>query len=253
MTPFQKRVILFLTLHADYISFELARRSFYWDLDVDVLEDEDDPKPDRTAVRREFTALERDEFIRIERVFTALPLRLVDVGAGFGLNRPPEPACNWYAGEPAPQLGKVSRELIKRAQAAPENSKTIQIAYATPKAAGRTEGVCPDGINKLKLWHDLCAAEMAALEIAWCRHAHHVKLHAYPDDEAIGRYAEEHLRGERWLIANGISLDDYTPDLAVLADGKIVRAMDWGGQYDVERLRKIHRSCAKHGVYYEVF
>ncbi|MDE2505800.1 MAG: hypothetical protein KGM43_01170, partial [Planctomycetota bacterium] len=65
---------------------------------------------------------------------------------------------------------------------------------------------------------------------------------------AIEEYFTNHWRGDQWLKANGLSLDGYVPDIAVVSDGRILKAIESAGKYDVSRLEEIYDHCVTTGT-----
>jgi hypothetical protein len=273
MSFFERLLLTSLTYHVKAFSLRQTPRvleglGLVWDW-TEALED--GAKPD-------IRALERSGHVQTLRVFAPPPDEI----------RPPwhyepgddQPVMRWEVPPPgwshipgdltphyhhAPQFAAVSRRLKRRAEQA--ESKEFVIVRATEKAAALTGGVAPGELNSGQLGHDLMAAELTLLHLkrdyfAWVpgqgfrKHDRRLKPPRLegPDgiDRLVTHYAET-WKGERWLLANGIALDDYTPDAALFLEGEIVRAVEWGGQYDVERLKQIHRCCASHGVSYEVW
>lgn len=142
-----------------------------------------------------------------------------------------EPVVTWRPDTAGPDVGAAAYRLQSRWTKAPE---TTAVYLASPKTLGQLGGAG----GKLPVLgqetHDLHVAEIYVKRLGDC-----------PEDAAA--WAGEEIfkttrRGEK------------LPD-AVLQDaaGRPRRVIEFGGDYDAERVRRFHDDCAQRGLAYELW
>jgi hypothetical protein len=59
--------------------------------------------------------------------------------------------------------------------------------------------------------------------------------------------------GEDYLIAHGLQFEHYTPDLAIVQDGKIVHVIHYAADYGGRDVERIFRACLSRGVTFDLW
>ena len=143
------------------------------------------------------------------------------------LSRPVEeldsPLLIWQPNNPDPDFSSLSRILHQRARAAARLTRVITVG---PRVRHRA------AIKLTQVTHDLHVAE-----VWW-----HYRRSA---------------AGIRWISEDQLTSDwrkGALPD-AVLQDhnGHILRAVEYGGDYPVDRLEKLHSQLAQNNLAYEIW
>jgi hypothetical protein len=143
-----------------------------------------------------------------------------------------KPAAIWTINQRLPDFPKLSAWLHRRASASAAVTTVITATKKTHTLFGR--GVVPRRPKLTQITHDLHVAEVF---LAYCARGFDVR--------------------QRWV------LEDYFPDTwpireqpdAILLDeqGKFARAVEYGGDYSVERLEKLHHALARIWLPYEIW
>jgi hypothetical protein len=150
-------------------------------------------------------------------------------------------------------LRKLSTHLRNRELPEP---RRLLVVVATEKGAEATGGVCHHISNGCQLGHDLSVSDLAVLERRTAQISHRFiceLVNDSPPQRNCFHNLLDDWRGEAWLKANKISVDGYYPDLACVWGSRISYAIEFGGRYDVARLKDIHDKCSAHEVAYGVF
>jgi hypothetical protein len=116
----------------------------------------------------------------------------------------------------APDFRALSRLLMTRLL---EPAVELFVVYASGMTEDLTGGVAAR-IKPLQLHHDLQVTEVL-----------------------IARGIPTGWRSEAFLTRHGLSIGDYVPDAALFEGGTIVRAFEYGGFYEPDRLEAMWRDC----------
>jgi hypothetical protein len=145
----------------------------------------------------------------------------------------PAPMARWRPGEPEPDFGAAAWKLQKRWKEPPQKT-TIYIA--TARAAGIYGGRARGQLKRqLQATHDLGVASL------------YLRLLRHDPAAANSWVGEDMLRLYR--------LGQKIPD-AALADSAASTPnliLEFGGAYDVRRLRRFHEDCLKKTTPYEIW
>jgi hypothetical protein len=258
-----------LTHHVTgYTLLQTARFAFR-EYDLEVLRGYGRMKPD---TERFLSFLIAEKLVKIASVLAAPPFDFVGAERFEQPGIGPTPLLFWTPdAEATPNentFRKVSTHLLKREL--PECRK-LSVVVATEKGAEAVGGVSPRFSIGAKLCHDLSVSDLVVCERRTaglsCRFLS-AELHGLQDEDQLGATTfwvhnapkspwhdalTRCWRGEAWLNAHGLKLGNIVPDLAWVEDGKVVFAADFGGRYDVARLKAIHKGCSENGVVYGVF
>ena len=145
-------------------------------------------------------------------------------------------ACR-SGGGPPPDFGALAWLLEKRWRDAATGRATIY--WASDRAARLLGGVTKFDRRAGQLEHDLGTASVL------------VRLHETRPELA------DHWRGEDVLrrdFAPGCAVLKKMPDAAIVAGQRIVRVIEYGGQYPADRLRRFDAHFyGKHNIPYEIW
>ena len=143
------------------------------------------------------------------------------------------PLVVWKPGKPAPDLAAVARKLLDRWPAVPAKpTRVFSATEATNNLFGGPRSVRP--IHVAHVDHDLHVGQV---------YLYFLRVH--PDLAA--RWVGEDVRPK-----SGYRLKD--PDAVLEIDGgRRIHAVEFGGRYDVTRVRDFHEDCAKRHRSYELW
>lgn len=143
------------------------------------------------------------------------------------------PLVVWKPGQPTPDLATVARKLVDRWPAVPARPiRIFSATEATNNLYGGPRSVRP--INVAHVDHDL--------------HVGQVYLYFLRKHPALAAC----WQGEDVRPKSGYRLKD--PDAVLELDGgRRIHAVEFGGRYDVERVRDFHEDCAKRHRSYELW
>ena len=162
--------------------------------------------------------LERDGWIEVVKVLVAKPTRLHG------------PLATWSPGEPDLNYSSLSYRLQRRCEV-PLVEQTI--LFATRKAAHAFGGVMPERSRPLQCGHDLMLAEIYL---------------------AIRRL--DPLRANSWIgedcFRRARCIRGFVPDALTTSRG-IVTAVEYGGAYGAERLRRFKAACERLSLPFEIW
>jgi len=145
-------------------------------------------------------------------------------------------ACR-SGGEPPPDFGALAWLLEKRWRDAA--TRRVTICWASARAARRLGGVTKFDRRAGQLEHDLGTASVL------------VRLHETRPEPAARWIGEDVLRRD---FAPGCPLLRKTPDAAIVAGPRIVRVIEYGGQYPADRLRRFDAHFyGRHNIPYEIW
>jgi hypothetical protein len=156
----------------------------------------------------EARCLSRRGLIRRRRVLVNLPKPLLAPVATFEF----EPGRECIA----PDFRALSRLLKARL---PEPAAELFIVFANGMTEDLNGGVAAH-IKPLQLHNDVQATEAL-----------------------IARGIPPGWRSEAFLARHGLSIGDFIPDAALVENGKIVRAFEYGGFYVSDRVEAMLRAC----------
>ena len=144
------------------------------------------------------------------------------------------PIFSWRRGKPAPDCHRISWRLERRwTRPYPQCSA---VYWATSRLARRIGGRGGRLMQPLQVQHDVGVAAVYCLF-----------LQDRPEeaDRWIGEDQYRRLAPKRI---------PKVPDAVVLgADGRIERAIEFGGRYSARRLRSLHRAFERRGLPYEIY
>ena len=176
--------------------------------------------PARSLLQR----LRADGLVRIAR--TALALHEAD-----------GPIASRSLGGPPPDFGALAWRLEKRWRDAA--TCRVTICWATARAARLLGGVTKFDRRAAQLEHDLGTASVL------------VRLHETRPELASLWVGEDVLRRD---FAPGCPVLRKTPDAAIVAEDRIVRVVEYGGQYPADRLRRFDAHFYRqHHIPYEIW
>ncbi|REJ87808.1 MAG: hypothetical protein DWQ34_24505 [Planctomycetota bacterium] len=133
------------------------------------------------------------------------------------------PLLAWQPNDSNPDFSTLSRILHQRARAAARLTRVITVG---PRVRHRA------AFKLTQMTHDLHVAEV------WC--------HYRQSAAGVRWISEDQLTSERRKGA--------LPDALLQDDnGRILRAVEYGGDYPVERLEKLHRQMARKKLAYEIW
>lgn len=169
---------------------------------------------------------------RMKELYEAVFVDELTVLGGPMLNLT-EPLVLWRRGDPDPDFGAVAWRLTSRWPKVAASRMTV--FTATQDTHNQYGGaVTPRGIKRGQVTHDL--------------HVTTVYLHYLRTDPA-GAAA---WVGEDTRPKSGYRMKD--PDAVLeFTDGRPVHAVEFGGRYEMERVRDFHADCAARGRTYELW
>lgn len=143
------------------------------------------------------------------------------------------PLCQWQHAEPLPDFLDLSRRLRQRASLSA--ALTSVLRASTKTRALFAAGEFPTTRIKLtQTTHDLQVAEVCL---------HYIKV----EQTSCVRWVSEDALPETWPL-------QQRPDaLLVDADGQLVRAVEYGGDYSYQRLAELHHALASIPLAYEIW
>ena len=167
---------------------------------------------------KEIKKLERDGWIDLLKVLAskAIPLQ--------------KPIASWEPGEPDPNFSSLSYRLLKRC-AVPAVERTILVA--TRKAAHAFGGVWPERSRPFQCAHDLQVVEA------------YIAIRELDPGRAESWIGEDCFRRERCIRG-------FVPDALTTARG-VVTAVEYGGAYGPERLRRFKIACESLSLPFELW
>jgi hypothetical protein len=115
-----------------------------------------------------------------------------------------------------PDFEALSRRLKARQ---PDPVEELFVVYANRRTADLTGGVAAR-IKPLQCLHDLQTTEALI-------------AHGVPPG----------WRSEDFLARDGLSIGEFLPDAALVEGGRIVRAFEYGGLYEAERIEAMWLAC----------
>lgn len=147
------------------------------------------------------------------------------------------PIASRLGGEPPPDFGALAWLLEKRWRDAA--TCRVTICWASARAARLLSGVTKFDRRAAQLEHDLGTASVL------------VRLHETRPELADQWIGEDMLRRD---FAPGCAVLKKTPDAAIVAGRRIVRVIEYGGQYPADRLRQFDAHFyGKHNIPYEIW
>lgn len=146
------------------------------------------------------------------------------------IHRPRCPLLVWKPGDVQPVFEQTARVLQRRAKF---DAKFVTVAYASRRAVVFFGNGPAPSIKLTQLTHDLNVSE--------------VYLHIFRGRESELRWLSEDRLPRSWPIRE-------RPDAVLIdATGKVVRAIEYGGDYPASRLEQLHVSLAKAEIGYELW
>ena len=149
---------------------------------------------------------------------------------------PTSPISTWPVGWPAPDFAPLAWKLEKRWRQVP--TRTVTICWSTRRAAQWQGGLAPFRQHAGQLEHDLgTASVLTAL------------------------YETDPPSAEQW-VGEDILRRDFTgrerclkkiPDGAIVANDRVTKVIEFGGQYSSGRLRHFHQHFARYRVPYDIY
>lgn len=140
------------------------------------------------------------------------------------------PLLTWQAGQPLPQFELLARQLHKRAKSQPA---VITVVYATSKTVSLFGKGKKPSIKIAQMTHDL--------------HVSEIFLHLRASGRYSARWLSEDQLPKAWPL-------DIRPDAVLLDDvGKPATAIEYGGDYSVQRLKELHAGFDSIGLGYELW
>lgn len=133
------------------------------------------------------------------------------------------PLLSWQPNDTNPDFSTLSRILHQRSRAAARLTSVITVG---PRVRHRT------AMKLTQMTHDLHVAE-----VWW---------HYRQSTAGVRWVSEDQLTSER---GKGALPDALLQDL----NGRILRAVEYGGDYPVDRLEKLHRQLAQNNLAYEIW
>ena len=138
---------------------------------------------------------------------------------------------------PAPDFAALARKLATRWQNV--NTRRVTLCWATPAAARLLGGLAAFAARSSQLEHDLGTASIL------------VRLHETRPQLADCWIGEDILRRD---FAVGSPLLSQIPDAALICEERIVRVVEFGGQYSARRLRRFDTHFFQvHRIPYEIW
>lgn len=185
----------------------------------------------RVATARQLSSFQDGIDNRLHRLIAvglirsaALAVKLVDVN---------EPLCRWVPGNSTPNFEALSYRLLSRRERAESTRESI--FWAGPRAVQLVGGVGGRLRQPLQVEHDLGVAQVCLTRIC-------------TEDEAGVRWLGEDCHRKLHRPSGKV------PDAVLCdADGRIHRAIEYGGLYTAKRLRGFHQHCARRRLPYEIW
>jgi len=146
------------------------------------------------------------------------------------------PICTWPTGQPARDFASIAWELEKRWRHA--RPRTVMICCSTRQAAQLLGGLASFRQHAGQLEHDLGTASVLAA------------LYETSPASAEKWIGEDILRRD---LAGRERCLKKIPDGAIVANDKITKVIEFGGQYPARRLRCFHQHCARYRVPYDIY
>jgi hypothetical protein len=143
-----------------------------------------------------------------------------------------EPLVVWSINEPIPDFQQLSARLHRRARASATVTTTVTATRKTRNLLGTGGSACRPKLTQVT--HDLHVAEifLAYRSMGFDVHKRWVGEDRIPDV---------------WPIR-------VRPDALVLdAEGQFLRAVEYGGDYSIDRLRELHNALARIWLAYEIW
>lgn len=182
---------------------------------------------------------------QLERLLAALSLdaqmalptvkRLASLGmiqystTAIVLPEPMQPQFSWTPDprdRQMPNFGPITWDLQRRWSTTPSRSRTI--CWATEKAARLFGGIAHFQQHGTQMEHDLGTASIL------------VRLHETSPIQASQWISEDILRRDHFHGRRSIR---SIPDAALVENGCIIKWIEYGGQYRVRRLQRLHLHC----------
>jgi len=164
---------------------------------------------------------------------------------------------NTEAMKPAPDFGKLAYQLKERYSRLP--SREMKCVFARERFADIFGGRKPDLSKAFETQHTLQLAE-----IILCEKLHSASWKNYQDpvnfplpDRLLLHMPftldSDDWKSSQWLKARKMHPRGYVPDIGIVFDGRLYRAIEQGGKYDKARMEQIHTACVKAKIDYQIW